>query len=128
MCLRLKNNCKTPLIANKDIIVYKVGYVEVSYKYFNLIKIHCFRPYCYQSFIYYKNKKTPKITLKVDKNNDVNEGYHAWLNLYEAQYSCRQCNDYIIGQFKIPKGSECYLGTNNDIVSNQIIYLGIYEQ
>ena len=128
MCLILPDINTKPLIAKKDIIVYKVGKAGVEYKYFNLFKRYWFRPYIYSTFKYIKNKKNPIVELKPIKEGIkyvINKGYHAYFT-YSRAYNMKTYNS-VISLFKIPKSSLYFKGTDCDIVSNQMIYLGTVQ-
>ena len=147
MCLdidRSKHPCGCCLIAREDITVYKAGYVHELYK-------DCFAPFFHPKYCYSKNVVCEKIDLFPSKtiytyNYEItSEGFHSCLtirdafviyygyNFYKIDKNCfearvKDCyNDEFtlmrIGKFIIPKGSKYYLGIDNDICSDKIIFI-----
>lgn len=120
MCLFTEQ--KEPKIADKDIIVYKVG--KITNKQF-------ISPYQYYS--YTKNELQREIKIHSEITHIINgyyyrvvdEGYHAYLTFRRALNSFYLIGKHI-GKFIIPKGSKYYIGDDGDgdIVSSQIIYKG----
>ena len=135
MCLTLKQNYKTrreareglkkvkPRIAKKDIIVYKRIYLQNNKK-------EGYSPY--KNFVYNKGYQyhENKFTINVesyygDWNIVINEGLHADISRSTSLYNIRHAFDNrktSIIQMIIPKGSEYFLGKNNDIVTNNLIW------
>lgn len=99
-------------IAKEDIVCYKV--------------LTSIMKSPYRDFQYERNKMYSIKLLKIDKNNndlEINEGYHAYVS-YDGAYSSTAIMflyDTFIFKAIIPKGSKYYLGTDNEIVSNQMI-------
>ena len=132
-------------LAERDIVVYKLGYVlENSKKFLSL----------YQSYGYYPKELNKVITLvpitcgvKLPQllSSDlviIYSGYHSYksisLPFNGLGFSFRVillgtikeriniCNSYYIATFIIPKGSEYYENKCGELVSTSIIYTGKY--
>ena len=118
------------LIAEKDIIVYKYGFKE------NDIFISRFTNY-----LYIKNKHNPEIKLEAKYEQPdtllgnkfepfhyiILNGYHSYLkleNMKDELYNSQdpRIDEIVLAKFIIPKNSEYYINTNNQIVSNNIIF------
>lgn len=133
-------------IAERDIVVYKLGYVIETTKEFRSL---------YQNYTYYPKELNKVVTLvpviyttEVSKLHPseirmIYEGYHSYksisLPFNELGTSFRNilvgtiikerisiCNSYYIATFIIPKGSEYYENDRGAIVSSNIIYTGKY--
>ena len=133
-------------IAERDIIVYKLGYVIETTKEFQSL---------YQNYTYYPKELNKVVTLvpiiyttEVSKLHPsetgmIYKGYHSYksisLPLNELGTSFRNilvgtiikerisiCNSYYIATFIIPKGSEYYENKCGELVSSSIIYTGKY--
>lgn len=51
---------------------------------------------------------------------EVSRGFHAYTTLADASINKLLNKDYVVCEAVIPKGSKYYLGTQGDIVSNQL--------
>ena len=134
-----KNTKKYRKVADKDIFVYKIGYKDGN----------GFSPYYRDEFIYNANMPNEEIKLYVNSSQvfdfRVDEGYHS----YSEECYVRECitdnidiyspvsekinnfdnydeiyEQFAIGKFIIPKGSEYYENEYGEIVSSQIIWTG----
>ena len=132
-------------IAEKDIVVYKLGYVIETHKEFLSL---------YQSYEYYPKGLNKVVTLvpitdgvilsqlSPSDLGIIYSGYHSYKSislpfnrmgissrvilLGNIMERIRLYNDYYIGTFIIPKGSEYYENSNGELVSSNIIYTGKY--
>lgn len=132
-------------IAEKDIVVYKLGYVIETTKEFRSL---------YQNYKYYPKGLNRVITLVpieygvrlsqlLPSNLGViYSGYHSYKSislpfneiwifyrnilLGNIRERIRICNSYYIATFIIPKGSTYYENHNGELVSSNIIYTGKY--
>ena len=117
-------------IAEKDIICYKVFHFEnIIFEQFdrskiqiNKIKIQKLYS-AYMHFLYIPYKKQEHINLKIE--NDIiryiiEEGYHSYSTLEKALYGIHNSN-YTIVECIIPKDSEYYVNSRQEIVSSNII-------
>ena len=132
-------------IAERDILVYKLGYIIGTAKEFRSL---------YQNYTYYPKKLNKVITLvpivyttKVSKlrpseTGIIYEGYHSYksislpfnrlgnsfrailLGIIEERINIY--NSYYIATFIIPKGSKYYENKCGELVSSNIIYTGKY--
>ena len=133
-------------IAERDIVVYKLGYVIETTKEFRSL---------YQNYTYYPKELNKVVTLvpiiyttEVSKLHPsetgmIYKGYHSYksmsLPFNGLEASSRVillgtiikerisiCNSYYIATFIIPKGSEYYENKCGELVSSSIIYTGKY--
>ena len=133
-------------IAERDIVVYKLGYIIGTAKEFRSL---------YQNYTYYPKKLNKVITLvpvvyttKVSKlrpseTGIIYEGYHSYKsislpfnglgNSFRAillgtiiKERINIYNSYYIATFIIPKGSKYYENKCGELVSSNIIYTGKY--
>lgn len=132
-------------IAERDIIVYKLGYVIETIKEFRSL---------YQNYTYYPKRLNKVVTLvpvifttevsklQPSETGMIYEGYHSYksisLPFNRLDTSSRAIllgnireriglyNDYYIATFIIPKGSTYYENSNGELVSSNIIYTGKY--
>ena len=124
-------------IAEKDIVVYKIRKV-LNNKFRSL----------YQNYFYGAKELNTKISLRPASDWDylphflIWKGYHSYKDVTipfnELEESFRGMyvgkikiimpliNDYYLGTFIIPKGSEYYENHVGEIVSSNIIYMGKY--
>ena len=131
-------------IAERDIVVYKLGYVIEATKEFRSL---------YQNYTYYPKVLNKVVTLvpvifttevsklQPSETGMIYEGYHSYksmsLPFNGLEASSRVillgtiikerisiCNSYYIATFIIPKGSEYYINNRGEIVSSNIIYTG----
>ena len=120
MCLQVDKRFKTrqearnykPLIAKKDIKVYK--YLDFE----DDVYISLFMGFKYEKGYHYSANISRNIFKRRHLNVwtiECNRGLHAYTNKMNKAYF-----EEII--MYIPKGSEYYLGTNGDIVSNNLIW------
>ena len=134
-----QNTKKYRKVADEDIFVYKIGYKDGN----------GFSPYYRDEFIYNANMPNEEIKLYVNSSQvfdfRVDEGYHS----YSEECYVRECitdnidiyspvsekinnfdnydeiyEQFAIGKFIIPKGSEYYENEYGEIVSSQIIWTG----
>lgn len=116
MCLKLSNQFRTdePLVAKKDILVYKLlDYSEETGHYCT--------PFQYRG-VYFENGSVCMTSdIVLDKNRNVNIGLHAYFTIDAAKFVVRMFDETDVYFAVIPKGSKFYLGTENDIVSNNLI-------
>ena len=124
MCLKVNTNFYTrkearehkPLIAEKDIKVYKVIDVNDRSPYFN---------FKYHKKYHYSCNFSKNIVNYGRWYIKINKGLHSFIKHSEAKI--RKAGflneDYFkIVTMYIPKGSEYYLGDNGDIVSNNLVW------
>ena len=133
-------------IAERDIVVYKLGYVIEATKEFRSL---------YQNYTYYPKELNKVVTLvpviyttevsklQPSETGMIYEGYHSYksmsLPFNGLEASSRVillgtiikerisiCNSYYIATFIIPKGSEYYESIVGELVSSSIIYTGKY--
>lgn len=121
-------------IAEKDIICYKLFHFEnIIFEQFDRSKIQInkikiqklYSAYMY--FLYIPYKKQEHINLKIE--NDIiryiiEEGYHSYSTLEKAQYvvyNSYKHSNYNIFECIIPKDSEYYVNSRQEIVSSNII-------
>ena len=106
------------LIAKKDIICYK-AYIETDI--FGVVKSP------YQKTLNLVGKPLPTVELRIGVHFsnwiDIHQGYHTQIN--KNDYELHSCDDYVIYECTIPKGSIYYRGdyggTNNGYVSNNLM-------
>ena len=133
-------------IAEKDIVVYKLGYIIETTKEFRSL---------YQNYAYYPKGLNKVVTLvpivyitevsklRSSETGIIYSGYHSYkdisLPFNRIGFSFRFIllgsiimerielyNDYYIATFIIPKGSEYYENKCGELVSSNIIYTGKY--
>ena len=133
-------------IAERDIVVYKLGYVIKTTKEFRSL---------YQNYTYYPKKLNKVVTLvpavcttevsklRPSETEIIYSGYHSYKsislpfngigNSFRAillgtiiKKRINVYNSYYIATFIIPKGSEYFENTAGEIVSSNIIYTGKY--
>lgn len=101
---------KEPLIAEKDILVWKLINK-------NNVSLH-------QRFFYSPNKLFPKVGLNIFSScvhKRIFRGYHAFRSRDAARIDrSYQCGDLKVVKFYIPKGAKYYIGDDNDIVADRI--------
>lgn len=113
---------KTPLIAKKDILVYKI-----------LQKYNNHSPYYYmkyeKGFLYYQDGKRQFssyiMPLVFSWNLEINQGLHSYKNKKVAEdclFSVFTDPSYKIVEMIVPKGSK-YFENDGEIVSNQLLYI-----
>ena len=103
-----------PLIADRDILVWKIIYdTNVS---------------LYRGFQYIANTQYCTEELKVQFEHSIHAGYHAYTTRETTRARVRTFRKVLqkgvkikIVKFTIPKGAKYYIGNNLDIVSNTII-------
>ena len=154
MCWRISFN-KNPddyrKIADKDITVYKIGYMTAECNFSGPL---------YKNFIYKPNVLNVGVKLSVEDKQilsfdkihyeyQINEGYHSYSDecyikegyikgsiiiipsgrfLYHLGYyrNALYYRNTFIGKFIIPKGTEYYTNEDGEIVSSNIIWTGEY--
>ena len=117
-------------IAETDIICYKVFHIQnIIFEQFDRTKIQIDKNKIqklyseYMNFLYIPYKKQEHINLKIE--NDIiryiiEEGYHSYSTLERALYGIHNSN-YTIVECIIPKDSEYYVNSRQEIVSSNII-------
>ena len=118
-------------IAEKDIICYKVfhfnniifeEFVDRTKIQFDKNKIQ--KLYSeYMNFLYIPYKKQEHINLKIENyiyDKRITFGYHSYSTLERALYGIHNSN-YTIVECIIPKDSEYYVNSRQEIVSSNII-------
>ena len=110
-------------IAEKDIIYYKVFHIQnIIFKQFDKSKIQ--KLYSeYMNFLYIPYKKQEHINLKIENyiyDKRITFGYHSYSTLERALYGIHNSN-YTIVECIIPKDSEYYVNSRQEIVSSDII-------
>lgn len=119
MCLYIKYGDVTPRIAEEDITIYKILQVR-----FHNRKIQLVSPYYEME---YKIGRTYKTKMKSNPydSNEINEGFHSFIRYSKAlRETLNVAYPNIIVNGIIPKGSQYFLGINEDIVSNRIKLIG----
>lgn len=133
MCLYVLDTNKKPLIAQEDITVYKrlerTGKGEYQSPY---LGSYYERGQLYTSKIgklkapksqYPKTFKDHNMNRKVTTIGYIDEGIHAYTSRATAKSQSEECwswNEESIITCVIPKGSQYYLGSGNEIVTNQL--------
>ena len=110
-------------IAEKDIICYKVFHIQnIIFEQFDKSKIQ--KLYSeYMNFLYIPYKKQEHINLKIENyiyDKRITFGYHSYSTLERALYGIHNSN-YTIVECIIPKDSEYYVNSRQEIVSSDII-------
>ena len=110
-------------IAEKDIICYKVFHIQnIIFEQFDKSKIQ--KLYSeYMNFLYIPYKKQEHINLKIENyiyDKRITFGYHSYSTLERALYGIYNSN-YTIVECIIPKDSEYYVNSRQEIVSSDII-------
>lgn len=127
------------LKAKRDIVVYKVG-IEASKT--------VFIPYFISNFSY--KTGTKNITETNFNISNIDKGFHSYINIITRSFynmSISYLNVYkntkrntlvsiypsisqslYVGKFIIPKGATYCANNLNEVVSNKIIYTGIYNE
>ena len=110
-------------IAEKDIICYKVFHIQnIIFEQFDKSKIQ--KLYSeYMNFLYIPYKKQEHINLKIENyiyDKRITFGYHSYSTLEKALYGIHNSN-YTIVECIIPKDSEYYVNSRQEIVSSNII-------
>ena len=110
-------------IAEKDIICYKVFHIQnIIFEQFDKSKIQ--KLYSeYMNFLYIPYKKQEHINLKIENyiyDKRITFGYHSYSTLERALYGIHNSN-YTIVECIIPKDSEYYVNSRQEIVSSNII-------
>lgn len=105
------------LIAEKDIKVYKM-LVKGSNE---LLSPYQDYPYKLRTLYSVKTKLNNKSL------NLINKGLHAYTDIIRAERQISYGSDRVIYEAKIPKGSLYKMGSDQDIVSNQLIVLKKYK-
>lgn len=110
-------------IAEKDIICYKVFHIQnIIFEQFDKSKIQ--KLYSeYMNFLYIPYKKQEHINLKIENyiyDKRITFGYHSYSTLERALYGIHNSN-YTIVECIIPKNSEYYINSRQEIVSSNII-------
>ena len=107
-----------PFIAEKDIVVYK------ALEHCNIFELKYFyTPFMNYPIVFVDGKCIIFSVLKTNSSHYVGEGVHAFLN--EKMIKINELfplTKKIVKHWAIiPKGSKYYIGTNEDIVSNELI-------
>ena len=117
-------------IAEKDIICYKVFHIQnIIFEQFDRTKIQIDKNKIqklyseYMNFLYIPYKKQEHINLKIENyiyDKRITFGYHSYSTLERALYGIHNSN-YTIVECIIPKDSEYYVNSRQEIVSSDII-------
>lgn len=124
MCLTVKEGFKTrkeareykPLIAKEDIKVYKVVNLENKSPYFS---------FYYEKGYHYASNFSKNIVNYSRWHIKINKGLHSFIKYKKAKErknNFLSSDDFKIIIMYIPKGSEYYLGTGGDVVSNNLVW------
>ena len=110
-------------IAEKDIICYKVFHIQnIIFEQFDKSKIQ--KLYSeYMNFLYIPYKKQEHINLKIENyiyDKRITFGYHSYSTIERALYGIHNSN-YTIVECIIPKDSEYYVNSRQEIVSSDIL-------
>lgn len=132
MCLTVKKGCK-PKIAKKDITCWKAVTEGVG----------CWYPVWYNQYSYPYNETCNAMKCRqkvltnlyvIDQWNEIDEGLHAFRNLYGILYALIS-ESYIpvddMFDFKIciiPEGAEYCKGTHGQIVTTQMIVFSSFKE
>lgn len=138
MCFHKSKQSKV-LKAKRDIVVYKVG-IEANKTIFT--------PYFISNFSY--KTGTKNITETNFNISNIDKGFHSYINIitrsfynidipYLSVYKNTKHNILVniypsasqslyVGKFIIPKGATYCANNLNEVVSNKIIYTGIYNE
>lgn len=126
MCFNIAENFPKPLVAKRNITVYKSTFVDpVSVredKKGNFLST-------WQSYVYKPEELQPKVKLKKERNDFydgsiINQGYHSFTSLPKWHGT-----EIIYGVFVIPKGTKYYVDPfGGERVSETIIYKGKYKK
>ena len=140
MCWTNRNGL-TKLVANKDIECYKVFKVQdITFKQksifkfkfgkkkiiqlISLFKQHSYIPYKKQQLIDLKPIRVYNNVCNIENYKEIyyriDTGYHSYSTIEKAQEDLLFGNELII-KCIIPKNTEYYINTNNEIVSSTII-------
>ena len=118
-------------IAEKDIICYKVfHFYDIFFEQFDRTKIQIDKDKIqkiyseWMNFLYIPYKKQEHINLKIE--NDIihyiiEEGYHSYSTFERAQYRLGYNSNLKIIECIIPKDSEYYVNSRDEVVSSNII-------
>lgn len=128
MCLRISDNYHSttrkpiPKKALKDIEVFKL--LKRAVRDGKKVWITPFQKFQYETgYVYYNRGKDP-FTLKHPWYDgaewNVEQGLHAYRTLEKAIQTKKYESNRQIFRAVIPKGSLYFMGTNDDIVSNQL--------
>lgn len=116
MCFVIDKKYSKPLIAKRNIKVYKVGVVEDDI-YF----ISAHKSFQYKNGVINKKVKLrpTKMNLHHQNSSLIHEGYHSYINVDSSD----MMESY--GVFIIPKGTKYYVNPYyNERVSETLIYKG----
>lgn len=103
--------------------IYKIPSVRIEEPYmgkaFSVFDIICVEK-AYHSYT--------KIQYTLEKNDEKNPIYYKYKGIIVGNQlaSVKVDNPYYVATFVIPKGSQCAVNYNEEIISNQIIYTGKY--
>lgn len=107
-------------IAEKDIICYKVFHIQnIIFDKSKIQKLYSE----YMNFLYIPYKKQEHINLKIENyiyDKRITFGYHSYSTLEKVLYGIHNSN-YTIVECIIPKDSEYYVNSRQEIVSSDII-------
>ena len=109
-------------VAKEDILVYKCldcndGEYCTPFQYMPIV-------FTKGKYVYNKVKMSQKIGCGIRKNALVSEGIHAYSTRDKAikvAKDFRKSNGTYMHYAVIPKGSNLYVGSNDDVVSNNLI-------
>ena len=107
-------------IAEKDIICYKIFHIQnIIFDKWKIQKLYSE----YMNFLYIPYKKQEHINLKIENyiyDKRITFGYHSYSTLERALYGIHNSN-YTIVECIIPKDSEYYVNSRQEIVSSDIL-------
>jgi len=120
MCFLVDNKHKIPIVADKNITVYKVGY------YRDYLGLNIFSTY-FRSFNYVVDElcelEVDFPVIEESKGIDmIDRGFHSFISINQRVNNMLSL-PLRLGKFVIPKGSLYLINKQlNEIVSNQIIF------
>lgn len=123
MCLRLKKNRPNlnPSVAKKDIVVYKILNETYDGNYES--------PFRSGTKWIKKGTKTSEFQILPSlwfTGWEIHRGLHSWQTFTAAKELAKNIgyNTSIIAKMYIPKGTEYYVGDNDDLVSKKLVWNG----
>ena len=134
MCLKVKRGCK-PHIATSDIVCYKVVEMTESGSrwrspYEQSVQLYNRRTRAMDYGGLQRECCEPITELHINDFDEILCGLHAFVDYDRAEVDmmewrfARPRNKFIVRTAVIPKGAECCLGMNGDIVATEMIVFG----
>lgn len=116
MCLYLKDNRRTPELAVKEIVCYKV-----------LEKLNgmLFTPY--RNMLVRSEKITEEHFQYIPTHGIIEVGIHSFSEKIVAMLRCKElnknfiCRRYIVKECIIPAGTPYWVGTNDELCSKELV-------